>query len=58
MSKANSTNLHKTKKSLSAPNSQTWCNIVDALQTSAVAALNDYKLKHLVEQFQLSGNLI
>ena len=35
-----------------------WCSIVDALQTSAVDASIDYKLKHLVEAFQLSPDLI
>lgn len=35
-----------------------WCKIVDALQTSAISATNDYKLKHLAEVFQLSGNLL
>jgi site-specific DNA recombinase len=35
-----------------------WCTIVDVFQTSAIAAVNDYKLKHLVEQFQLADNLI
>jgi hypothetical protein len=35
-----------------------WCGIADAFQTSAIAAQEDYKLKHLAEQFQLSGTLI
>ena len=35
-----------------------WCKIVDAFQTSVINAHNDYKLKHLVEVFNLSGNLI
>ena len=35
-----------------------WCRIVDSLQTSAIAATDDYKLKNLVEVFQLSGNLL
>jgi hypothetical protein len=46
------------KKSLSAHNSNIWCKIVDAFQTSAISATNDYKLKHLAEVFQLSGNLL
>ena len=45
------------KKSLSGSNSNIWCGIVDAFQTSAINATNDYKLKHLVEQFNLSGEL-
>jgi hypothetical protein len=35
-----------------------WCRIVDAFQTSAIAADNDYKLKHLVKVFGLSGDLL
>jgi hypothetical protein len=35
-----------------------WCRIVDAFQTSAIAADNDYELKHLVEVFGLSGDLL
>lgn len=35
-----------------------WCSIVDVFQTAAIDAQEDYKLKHLVEQFQLSGSLI
>jgi site-specific DNA recombinase len=40
------------------PENANWCSIVDALQTSALAAVNDYRLKHLVEVFGLSGDLI
>jgi len=46
------------KKSLSAHNSNIWCKIVDAFQTSTIAAVTDYKLKHLVELFGLSGDLL
>jgi hypothetical protein len=46
------------KKSLSAHNSDIWCSIVDAFQTSAVDALADYRLKHLAKIFDLSGKLI
>ena len=35
-----------------------WCSIVDVLQTAAIDATNDYKLKHLVEIFGLSGDLL
>ena len=28
-----------------------WCGIVDTLQTSAIAATNDYRLKHPKESF-------
>jgi hypothetical protein len=35
-----------------------WCSIVDAFQTAAIDAQEDYKLKYLVEQFQLEGSLI
>ena len=35
-----------------------WCSIVDVFQTAAIDAQEDYKLKHLAEEFQLSGSLI
>ena len=35
-----------------------WCSIVDAFQTAATLAQEDYKLKHLAEQFRLADNLI
>ena len=38
--------------------SQKWCSIVDAFQTAAMLAQEDYKLKHLAEQFRLADNLI
>lgn len=37
---------------------ENWCKIVDAFQTSAINAHDDYKLKHLVDVFKLSGDLI
>lgn len=40
------------------PISLSWCNIVDAFQTAAMLAQEDYKLKHLAEQFRLADNLI
>ena len=46
------------KKTLSDHNSNIWCSIVDAFQTAAIDAQEDYKLKYLVEQFQLEGSLI
>lgn len=46
------------KKSLSAQNPNIWCRIVDAFQTSAITATNDYKRKHLVKIFSLSGELL
>jgi len=46
------------KKALSGSNSDIWCNIVDAFQTTATLAQEDYKLKHLAEQFRLADNLI
>ena len=46
------------KKSLAAHNSNIWCRIVDVFQTAAIDAQEDYKLKHLAEQFQLSDNLV
>ncbi len=46
------------KKTLSGHNSNIWCNIVDAFQTAATLAQEDYKLKHLAEQFRLADNLI
>ena len=46
------------KKSLAAHNSNIWCNIVDVFQTATVDATEDYRLKHLVEQFSLSGKLL
>jgi hypothetical protein len=39
-------------------NANAWCSIVDVFQTAAIDAQEDYKLKHLAEQFQLSGTLI
>jgi hypothetical protein len=35
-----------------------WCGISDAFQTSAIEAVNDFKLKHLVDIFQLSDELL
>jgi hypothetical protein len=35
-----------------------WQGIADALQTAALAASEDYKLKDLAEVFQLSGSLL
>jgi len=35
-----------------------WCTVIDAFQNTAIDATNDYKLKHLVEVFGLSGDLI
>ena len=35
-----------------------WCGIADTLQTSAIEAINDYKLKHLVQVFNLSDGLL
>ncbi len=46
------------KKSLSAHNSNIWCKIVDAFQTSVLEAVNDQKLKNLVSLFNLSADLI
>lgn len=46
------------KKGQNDPKSNLWCKIVDAFQTSALDAQNDYKLKHLVEVFGLSGDLL
>ena len=34
-----------------------WCHVVDSLQTSAEALHNNYTLKELVEDFNLSGEL-
>jgi hypothetical protein len=50
--------LKKNKKAQKEPGSVEWCKIVDAFQASAIAAGNDYKLKHLVEVFELSGELL
>lgn len=35
-----------------------WCRISDAFQTSAIEAIDDYKLKNLVELFNLSDSLL
>lgn len=35
-----------------------WCTLSDAIQTAAMDAENDYKLKNLVELFNLSGDLV
>ena len=50
--------IKENKRALSGSNNANWCSIVDALQTSAIAATTDYKLKHLVELFGLSGDLL
>ena len=52
--------IFKNKKTTTncGHNTYVWCKIVDALQTSAIGATNDYKLKHLAEVFNLSSNLI
>jgi len=46
------------KKALSGSDPNIWCRIVDALQTSAIRAHNDYKLKNFAELCQLSSTLI
>jgi len=46
------------KKSLSAHNSNIWCGIADAFQTSALDKFNDEKLHKLVNAFGLSANLL
>ena len=48
----------KTKRTLKTSELTIWCSIVDAFQTAAIDAQEDYKLKYLVEQFQLADNLI
>lgn len=40
------------------PKNPNWCSIVDAFQTAAIDAQDNYRLKHLVEVFQLSGGLL
>ena len=35
-----------------------WCSVCDALQTSAIEAINDSKLKNLANLFGLSANLL
>lgn len=52
-------NLNRIKqKTQDGAESLNWCKIVDAFQTSAIEAQDDYKLKNLVEQFNLSGSLL
>jgi hypothetical protein len=46
------------KKSLLEALSVEWCHAVDALLTAATELHEDYKLKDLVEQFELSGELL
>ena len=46
------------KRTPKRPKTPIWCSIVDAFQTPAVLAQEDYKLKHLAEQFRLADNLI
>jgi site-specific DNA recombinase len=46
------------KKEPSGSKTANWCTIVDVFQTAAIDAQEDYKLKHLAEQFQLADNLI
>ncbi len=50
--------IAKRDQTVSLGTSYDWCNIVDAFQTAATLAQEDYKLKHLAEQFQLADNLI
>jgi len=35
-----------------------WCAIVDAFQTAAIGAVNDYKLNYLVKVFNLKATLL
>lgn len=35
-----------------------WCSTVDAFQTTAINAVSDYKLNHLVDVFNLAGDLL
>jgi len=46
------------KRTPKRPKTPTWCSIVDTFQTAAVLAQEEYKLKHLAEQFRLADNLI
>ena len=46
------------KRTPKRPKTPIWCSIVDAFQTPAVLDQEDYKLKHLAEQFRLADNLI
>ena len=46
------------KKSLAAHNSNIWCSIVDAFQTSAIEQTNNPKLNSLVSLFNLSDTLL
>ena len=50
--------IETKKKSLAAHNSNIWCRAVDVLQTSAIALQDDYNLKQLVSELELSGDLI
>jgi hypothetical protein len=47
-----------TKKDTETSNNVHLVHDADALQTSALAACDDYKLKSLVEVFSLSGRLL
>ena len=46
------------KKAIAGSNSNIWCRIVDVFQTAAIDAEEDYKLKYLAEQFNLSGSML
>lgn len=48
----------RSKKNLTKEVRSIWCMICDALQTAGINAQDDYKLKHLVDIFQLSDKLI
>lgn len=49
---------HDQTKNPAFAGSLVWCSIVDALQTSALENYNNPKLKHLVEVFNLSGQIV
>jgi len=46
------------KKALAEPKSANWCNICDALQTSALEQFGNQKLIYLAKVFNLSDSLV
>jgi hypothetical protein len=50
--------IEENKKAQNEPSSANWCQAVDALLTQSIALHDDYNLKELVEEFELSGELL
>ena len=46
------------KRTPKRPKTPIWCSIVDAFQTSATEARNDFRLDYLADAFALNGNYL